>query len=141
MKKEIEQLENSLSELKRKHELQERLEYESSVHKVFEEGDIVKKGDLIGVVGWIENNAINCPRKAGYMGVSLITGTRGFLAPTRRDEWELVNDSYYTNTYNLKLELTGLEIEDLFYYIGPINFNSNEAKSKLINVLRSFKTT
>lgn len=139
MKKEIEQLENSLAELKRKHELQERLDYESAAHKVFQEGDIVKKGDMIGIVGWIENNAINCPGHAGYMGVSLITGTRGFLAPARRDEWDIVNDPYYTNNYQIKIELTGLEIEDLLYYIGPPNFNPNVAKSKLINLLKALK--
>lgn len=139
MKKEIEQLENSLAELKRKHELQERLDYESAAHKVFQEGDIVKKGDMIGLVGWIENKAINCPGHAGYMGVSLITGTRGFLAPTRRDEWDIVNDPYYTSIFDVKIVLTGLEIEDLLYYIGPPNFNPNPAKQKLIDLLKSFQ--
>lgn len=141
MKKEIEQLENSLAELKKKHELQERLDYENAAHKVFQEGDIVRKGDAVGIVGWTENNAINCPHHAGYMGVSLITGTRGFLAPTRRDEWDMVNDPYYRNIYEIKIELSGLEIEDLLYYIGPLNFNPNTAKSKLIDLLKSFKTT
>lgn len=139
MKLEIDELERNLVELKRKYELQERLDYESATHKAFAEGDIVKKGDVVGIVGWTENKAINCPKNAGYMGVSLITGTRGFLAPTRRDEWELVNDPYYTNPYEVKLELTGLEIEDLLYYIGPSNFNPNPAKQKLIDLLKSFK--
>ena len=139
MKKEIEQLESNLAELKRKYELQERLDYEAAAHKVFNEGDIVKKGDMVGIVGWIENKAINCLGHAGYMGVSLITGTRGFLAPTRRDEWELVNDPYYTSIYDVKIVLTGLEIEDLLFYIGPSNFNPNAAKSKLIDLLKSFK--
>lgn len=139
MKKEIEQLEANLAQLKREYEMQERLNYENATHKVFKEGDIVKKGDQVGIVGWTENNAINCPQNAGYMGVSLITGTRGFMAPCRRDEWELVNDPYYTNSYELKAELTGLEIEDLLYCIGPQNFNPNPAKSKLTDLLRSIK--
>lgn len=139
MKLEIEQLERNLVELKRKYEVQERLDYENTVHKVFKEGDIVSKGDMFGIVGWTENKAINCPENAGYMGVSLITGTRGFLAPTRRDEWDIVTDPYYINNHEIKIELTGLEIEDLLYYIGPVNFNTNATKSKLINLLKSFR--
>lgn len=139
MKKEIELIESNLTELKRKYELQERMDYERAAHKVFTEGDIVRKDDMIGIVGWTENDAINCPSHAGYMGVSLITGTRGFLAPTRRDEWDIVNDPYYRTNYKINIELTGLEIEDLLYYIGPQNFNPNESKSKLIDILKSFK--
>lgn len=139
MKKEIEQLETALIELKRQHEFKERLDYENATHKRFEDGEIVKKFDTVGIVGWTENKAINCPRAAGYMGVSLITGTRGFLAPTRRDEWDLVTDPYYTDSHMVKFELTGLEIEDLLFYIGPSNFNPNNAKSKLIDLLKSFK--
>lgn len=139
MKLEIEALEKNLAELKRKHELQERLDYESSPHKSFKEGDIVKSGDQVGIVGWTENKAIKLPEEAGYMGASLITGTRGFLSMTRRDEWELETDPYYTNKYEIKTELTGLEIEDLLYYIGPQNFNPNDAKSKLISLLKSIR--
>lgn len=139
MKKEIEQLESILAELKREYEIQERLNYENATHKAFKEGDIVKKGDQVGIVGWVENMAINCPEKSGFMGVSLITGSRGFMAPARRDEWELVIDPYYKNSFEVKIELTGLEIEDLLYYIGPCNFNPNEAKSKLIDILKTFK--
>lgn len=139
MNKEIEQLEQSLVELKRQYEIKERLDYEKSPHKAFKEGDFVKKGDVIGIVGWVENKASNLPEHAGYMGVSLITGTRGFMAPARRDEWDLVDDRYYKNIYELKMELTGLEIEDLLYCIGPSNFNFNAAKSKLIDKLKSLK--
>lgn len=139
MNKQIEQLENDLLELKKSYEIKERMAYENSVHKTFKEGDIVSRGNEVGIVGWTENKAINCPESAGYMGINLITGTRGFLAPTKRDEWELVNDPYYTNVYEIKLELTGLEIEDLLYYIGPSNFNPNSAKSKLIDRLRTLK--
>lgn len=139
MKKEIEQLEIILAELKREYETQERLNYENATHKVFKEGDIVKKGNQIGIVGWVENGAISCPEKSGYMGISLITGTRGFMAPARRDEWELVSDPYYKNSFEVKIELTGLEIEDLLYCIGPPNFNPNPAKSKLIDLLKSIK--
>jgi hypothetical protein len=139
MKLEIEALEKNLAELKRKHELQERLDYENSPHKSFNSGDIVKNGDQVGIVGWTENKGIKLPEQAGYMGVSLITGTRGFLSMTRRDEWELVTDPYYTNKYEIKTELTGLEIEDLLYYIGPKNFNPNDTKSKLIVLLKSIR--
>jgi hypothetical protein len=140
MKSEIEALEKNLAELKRKHEQQERIDYENSTHKSFLEGDIVKKGDQVGIVGWTENKAIKLPEQAGYMGVSLITGSRGFVAPCRRDEWELVDDPYYTNNYEIKTEFTGLEIEDLLYYIGPDNFYPNDAKSKLIALLKAART-
>lgn len=139
MNKEIEQLEKNLSELKKAYEVHEKLEYERLPHKIFEKGDIVKSGDKVGIVGWTENKAIHITEDRGYMGVSLISGTRGFLAPTRRNDWELVDDPYYKSIYDIKIVLTGLEIEDLLFYIGPPNFNPNPAKQKLIDLLKSFR--
>lgn len=140
MKKEIEQLENQLIELKKAYEKKEREDYIKAKHKVFKEGDIITNGVDTGIVGWIENKHMNITADMGYMGVSLISGTRGFSAGLKRDEWELVNDLYYTEEYALKMTLTGLEIEDLLYYIGPDNFNYNAAKTKLIQLLKSFKS-
>lgn len=139
MRKEIEQLEKQLIELKKAYEKKEHEDYTKSQHKEFKKGDIITNGIDTGIVGWIENKHMNITADMGYMGVSLISGTRGFASPLKRDEWELVNDPYYMNTHELKLELTGLEIEDLLYYIGPRNFNHNAAKSKLIDLLKSFK--
>lgn len=139
MKQEIEQLETQLSILKRAYEKKEHDDYLKSKHKEFKIGDIITNGVDIGIVGWIENKHMNITPDMGYMGVSLISGTRGFSSPLKRDEWELVNDPYYTNTHEIKITLTGLEIEDLLYYIGPTNFNWNEAKTRLIEVLNSFK--
>jgi hypothetical protein len=67
MKSEIEALEKNLAELKRKHEQQERIDYENSTHKSFLEGDIVKKGDQVGIVGWTENKAIKLPERSWLM--------------------------------------------------------------------------
>lgn len=141
MRKEIEQLEKQLVELKKAYEKKEHEDYTRAKHKDFKEGDIITNGVDTGIVGWVENKHMNITADMGYMGVSLISGTRGFASPLKRDEWDIVNDLYYTNTYELKFELTGLEIEDLLYYIGPQNFNYNAAKSKLIDLLKSFKTT
>lgn len=139
MKKEIELLEKTLSDLKKQYEAQEQLDYESSAHKPFETGDIVRKGDVVGIVGWTENNAINCPNHTGYMGVNIITGSRGFISKARRNEWEIVNDPYFYTSFEIKTELTGMEIEDLLYCIGPVNCNPNDTKTKLINLLKSIK--
>lgn len=139
MKQEIEQLEKQLAELKKAYEKKEYQDYVKSPHKVFKEGDIITNGIDTGIVGWVENKHMNITADMGYMGVGLISGTRGFASPLRRDEWELVNDPYYHNNHKIEIELTGLEIEGLLYYIGPENFNSNPAKTKLIKLLRSFR--
>lgn len=140
MKKEIEQLEKQLSELKKAYDKKEHEYYIKSAHKNFKEGDIITNGIDTGIVGWVENKHMNITADMGYMGVSLISGTRGFASPLKRDEWDIVIDPYYTNSYELKAELTGLEIEDLLYCIGPSNFNHNPVKSKLIDMLKSFNS-
>lgn len=137
MKEQIEKLEAQLKELKEVYEKEQRIKYESQIHVHFDEGDIVTNGKDIGIVGWTENKVCNCPYESGYMGVSLITGSRGFLGFTKRDEWKKVDDEYFRSTFNIELALTGLEIEDLKYYIGSRNVNPNQSKTKLLDILDS----
>lgn len=54
---------------------------------MFEVGDFVKtENGEIGVVGWTENKCMNLTKKDGYIGISLKTGSQGFLAPVKADK-------------------------------------------------------
>ena len=74
------------------------------------------------------------------MGISIINGSRGFLACAKRDEYDIVNDLYYTQNHSINIQLTGLEIEELKYTLGYRNMNPNITKSKILDVLDSIKT-
>lgn len=138
MKQEIQELENQLKKLKDAYELEQKTVYESKQHKHFDEGDIVTNGKDIGIVGWTENKGCNCPYDKGYMGISLITGSRGFMAFAKRDEFELVTDDYYTKQHKIEFELSGLEIEELKHTLGWRNLNPNKTKSKMLDLLETF---
>lgn len=144
MKKQIEKLEHQLKELKEAYNVQEQKIYESKEHKYFEKNDIVKKDKKTGVVEWTENKSCNCPYERGYMGVRLLSGGGGFIAPTRRDDWEKVvgpEYHYYVKLHNIKLQLTGLEIENIKHTYGGRNINSSKAKIKLLDALDSVQYT
>lgn len=135
MKDQIERLENQVKELKLAYENDQKARYESMQHKHFDVGNLVTDGEQIGVVGWTENKACDCPYESGYMGVSLINGNRGFLAFAKRDEWEVCEDSYYAETHKLEIKLTGFEIEEIKYSLGGRNVNPNKAKTKILDAL------
>lgn len=50
-------------------------------------GDFVENeyGD-IGIVEWVENRAMNIKVEDGYVGINLLTGSKGFQAPVREDK-------------------------------------------------------
>ena len=135
MEKEIKEMESQIKKLKEAYQVEQKNAYENKPHKDFKEGDIVTNGNNIGIVGWTENKACNCPLESGYMGISLINGSRGFLAFAKRDEYKIVSDEYYINTHSVVLALTGLEIEELKYTLGQRNYNPNKTKSKLLDLL------
>lgn len=137
MKEQIKKLEEQVAELKAAYEKEEKEKYENQEHRDFLKGDIVTDGTNVGIVDWTENMAINCPHKRGYMGVHIISGRRGFAAPCKRDEWMHVDDPYYTTKHILKLELTGLELEELKYSLGYRNVNPNNTKTLLLDILTS----
>lgn len=52
----------------------------------FKVKDVVKTKDgEIGIVGWTENECMNLSEKDGFLGIDLITGSRGFAAPVKAD--------------------------------------------------------
>ena len=52
------------------------------MERKFKVGDFVKNDTgNIGIVEWTENKCINCKPDDGYLGINLLTGTRGFQAP------------------------------------------------------------
>ena len=135
MIEQINELGNQLKKLKAAYEIEQKSAYENRDHKHFNKGDIVTNGTDTGVVGWTENNACNCPYNKGYMGISLISGNRGFMAFAKRDDFDIVVDKYYSDNHNIRIELTGLEIEELKYTLGYRNMNPNKTKSKLLDLL------
>ena len=136
----IKKLEDQIAELKKAYKQKQTEAYENSSHKWFNVGDWVTDGKHIGIVGWTENEACNCPRDKGYMGVDLKNGSLGFIAFTKRDEWELLKGSllaYYTRKTKIEIELTGEEINRLKYHLGGRNGNPSKIKSKLLDLLDS----
>ena len=134
MKEQIEKLEAQLKELKEVYENEQRVNYETQPHKHFEKGDIVTNGNMVVVVEWTENKAINCEYEKGYFGGSIINGNRGFSS-FKRDEYEIVTDEYYKKEHEISIKLTGLEIEEIKYSLGHRNCNSNKSKSKMLDCL------
>ena len=139
MKELITELEEKIKQLKKAHEEEEKSKYKQQPHKDFSKGDIVSNGTVIGVVEWTENKGCNCPHEDGYMGINIINGNRGFSAFEKRDEYEKVNDPYYTDFHKMIFHLTGLEIEELKYSLGPSNCNPNKTKSKILDILNSVR--
>ena len=139
MKEEIKKLEENLKELKKAYEQKQKEDYENKKHKNFKKGDLVTNGAETGIVGWTENKACDCPKEKGYMGISLITGSRGFKAFAKRDEYTLVKDKYYDKIHKVKIELTGIEIEELKYTLGYRNCNSNKVKSRMLDYLDTLR--
>ena len=135
MKEQIEELKNKVKEIETAYALEQKQSYENKPHKHFDKDDLVSDGKRVGVVGWTENKVCNCPYESGYMGVSLISDSRGFLAFAKRDDWYKVDETYYKSKHLLVIELTGLEIEDLKYKLGGRNVNPCEAKTKLLDHL------
>jgi len=135
MKEQIQELEIQLKKLKEAYDIEQKIAYENKPHKHFDEGDIVTNGKHIGIVGWTENKVCDCPYDKGYMGISKINDNRGFLGFAKRDEYEIVNDEYYTQLHKIEIELTGLEIEELKYTLGWRNMNPNKTKSKMLDLL------
>ena len=56
------------------------------MNRKFTIGDFVEndKGD-IGVVEWIENKCMGISIGEGYIGINLLSGSRGFQAPVREN--------------------------------------------------------
>jgi len=124
MKEHIEKLEAELIALKEAYKKQERDEYEKQNHNVFKKGDWIKKGDEFGKVGWVENKAINITEDMGYCGIDLRSGRGGFAAACKRDEWQLIEGdelTYLTKKHELKLELTGEQLQDLILRYRYVN--------------------
>lgn len=138
MKEQIRKLEAQLKELKEVYENEQIAKYETSEHKHFNKGDIVTDGNIIAVVEWTENKGIGCEYEKGYFGGSIINGHRGF-STFKRDEFGIVSDEYFTKKHQLLITLTGLEIEEIKYSLGPRNCNHNKSKSKMLDYFNGIR--
>jgi hypothetical protein len=134
MKEQIEKLEAQLKELREVYENEQQIKYENQEHRHFEKGDVVTDGNYICVVEWTENKGIDKPYEKGYMGASIINGSRGF-GTFKRDLFNKVEDPYYLSSHKIEIELTGIEIEEVKYSLGWRNMNTNKSKTKMLDVL------
>lgn len=141
MKEKIETLKKYIEELEDAYDRHEGELYKNSIHKVFCIGDWVKKGDVIGVVAWIDNKALNLQESDGYFGFDIKNGGLGFSAPCRRNDYVQLSQSeqlYFTSKHKITLSLTGEEIENLLYHI-PAGCNPSKAKDILRDALNIIK--
>lgn len=128
----IKELENKLVELKKQFNVQQKQNYENSIHKEFEIDDIVSNGEDTAKVSWIENRAMGIKKEHGYMGISLLTGRMGFTT-AKRDTWEKVESDYYNHNHQIGFYLSGVEIDELIY---KLNYgNTSEITKKIVTQL------
>jgi hypothetical protein len=142
MKELIIELEARIADLKEAYIKEEKLKYEQQPHKDFNIGDFVTNGNKIGIVEWTENKDWGISYEQGYMNIDLdpFDPRNGISMhdTVRRDDWDKVEDPYYTNEYDVNLSLTGLEIERLRHTIH-VFFSSPERREKTRELLHSFR--
>ena len=87
---------------------------------MFKVGDIIKTSENeIGMVGWIENKAMNLKPEDGYIGIDLLTHSRGFRAPVS-------SESCTKGSINEVVEYYKKEIERLVSATYQNNINKEE---------------
>jgi hypothetical protein len=108
---------------------------------MFKVGDFVKtENGEIGIVGWTENKCMNIKTEDGYIGISLQTGSKGFLAPVKADkcipsslnellkfleqEKRELEQRLYKNQFNQKLLDEKCKENDLLKKLLAIYINS-----------------
>lgn len=136
----IDALESDLRSLKKAYEDLKREVYEGGDHKVFAPGDWVKQDRRIGVVEWVENKGLGITPDMGYCGISIRTGTGGFMPSCKRNDWDLVQDEeleYLITEKNITLLLTGGEMLTLIMALKWAN--ANDVTKKALNALHSTK--
>jgi len=132
----IEEIEKNLAAMKEAYAEEQKESYEKKEHKHFEVGEIVTDGNNVGVVGWTENKACGAAYEMGYMGIDLINGNKGFMAFAKRDEFKLVESTFYNDVHDVKLSLTGVQIVDLKYRLRTTN--SSETTREVMKILNLF---
>jgi len=99
----------------------------------FEVGDLVEHDGQIGFVAWNENKHAGLTKDDGYVGIDLLTGSKGFIAPVKVEE---VNKSsikslvdYYENELIKLIE----RFED--YRFNKAKLEKLEKQNKLLTDL------
>lgn len=140
MKKTIQELKNQLAILEKEFEQQAESEYRARLHRPFLPGDWVTDGKNIGVVGWTTNKACNIEEADGYMGVYLKNGRQGFIAPVKRDEWNLLDEGvkeFFTTPIDINITLTGADIARAVNELYQNHGSPLDAfRANLVNLLR-----
>ena len=114
----IKDLKHQVEKLEKQYVLTKRKEYEAQKHKTFYVGDWVTNGTDVGVVGWVENKAMDISESDGYFGLDIKNGSLGFRAPCKRDEYELLDENkaeYYIQIQAIHIAITGEEIDSILY--------------------------
>lgn len=137
MKEQIDKLRKYLDELEKTWEKQQADAYKKQPHKSFSVGQWVTDGTYIGVVAWVDNPALNIEEGNGYFGLDIRNGARGFRAPCKRDEFELLKGkelSYWADNHDVSLTLNGDELEYLINEVAVGNWSElRESVKKKIN--------
>lgn len=140
MKEIIQTLKDQLAQLEKEYALQVEMGYRKGPHKSFSVGDWITDGENIGIVGWTTNKAVGIEENDGYMGVDLKNGSQGFMAPVKRDEWRLLDDSlktFFTEPIDINITFTGA---DMVRAIKEIYQNHGSPlialRADLVNIIR-----
>lgn len=137
----IESMELTLAKLKVEYAEQEEFSYRQQKHKDFTKGDYVTNGDIIGTVEWVENNGIGVKAEDGKMGVNIVNGNLGFIAPVRRDDYWALDDiieTFYVREHVVKFKATGKDINN-FLYRMHYNVNPFDGQTALLASINTIK--
>ncbi len=133
---EIEYIESMAKREREQLEQKELLDYESAEHNLFDLGDWVTNGEIIGTVQRLIKN--------GYINVDIKNGRGGILTGAMSDDFEYLDPKvldYYTKVQELNISLSGEDVEAFFMsYMGMANLNPCKLKDKLIAAMESLRT-
>lgn len=132
---EIEYIEAMAKREREQLEQKEILDYESAEHNVFEIGDWVTNGEIIGTVQRII--------RSGWINVDIKNGSGGTLTSTMSNDFEYLDTEtvdYYTTPQPLSLTLTGEDVEAFFRAgMSITNLNPSKLKDKLRAAMESIR--
>lgn len=96
----------------------------------YEVGELVEYEGEIGIVYWNQNKAMNLKKDDGYIGIDLLTGTRGFVGPVKVDTVKKSSIRALTEYYQNELR----KIEERFdgYRFNYKRMKKLEKQNKLL---------
>lgn len=103
----------------------------------FKVGDVVKvDADSIGIVGWTENKCANLSEEDGYLGIDLLTGSRGFRAPVKEEKCSKSSIEEVVEWWEGKCRKKEESVK--LAYVNRKEFNRLQHENKILKELLSF---